>query len=41
MADFSQFLTIIFMEFIIIGLAYIKDGQGWVVGGKSLNKEAR
>ena len=38
---FRQFLTIFFMEFINIGLAYIRGGRGGVGGGKSLNKEAR
>ena len=45
MADFCQFLIIFFMEFINIGLVYIREWLGGVWagmgGGKSLNKEAR
>ena len=45
MADFHQFVMIIFMEFINIGPAYIRGGyEGCGVGvggGESLNKEAR
>ena len=45
MADFRQFLTIFFMEFINIGPVYIREwvGEAWngVGGGKSLNKKER
>ena len=45
MADFHQFLAIIFMEFINIGPAYtrklVRGVWGGIGGGKGLNKEAR
>ena len=44
MADFHQFLMILFMEFINIGPAYIRGGgrdtgKGWVVGKALIKKQ--